>query len=948
MSDRSPIPSRPGEVPGDPSHEAPVSLEPQAGTARPDSKPLSAALERIGANSPKSGRYRLDGEIARGGMGVIQKVWDANLRRAIARKLLGKGPSGSDSRQSDPRSVGRFLEEAQVTAQLEHPGIVPVHELGLDAEGKLYFTMRLVRGEDLHKIFEHVKTGAHGWNLTRALHVMLRVCEAMSYAHKKGVLHRDLKPANVMVGRFGEVYVMDWGLARVLGEHDTKNVRIAPDPQSSDVHTDRGSVDVDTPDSPLLTMDGDVVGTPAYMSPEQARGEIEALGPASDVYSLGAMLYHLLAGHMPYVEPGTKPSARAIWHRVMVSPPPPLGPPLPAELVAIVDKAMTREPRGRYGSVLELADDLRAYLELRVVRAHRTGALVELSKWVQRNRLAAVSLTGVLLATLTAGILVTEARERLLSEQSRELRDREATALLEEAEELWPIDPALLPRLDGWLTRARDLANERVRAEQELADFREKNAKEARIPRVDVERAAWTDKLEFSSSRKAAYESFLALLTDDRVPADVKPEVIDNELRFADLNRSALKLEIPRLSRFIAELEQRLAAPPLWRFADLSLEFEHARLARRAFDLQRLAGSGEGSMADVERRRSASTSIVNSARENAELWRVTCAALAEAARFPIYGGLRIAPQTGLVPVGPDPTSGLMEFWHVLSGERPERDPSGRFRITPATGIVLILVPGGRVLMGSQDRSPDDPNYFIRETDIGSELGPVARWTADVQLAPYFLAKYELTQAQWLRMGGEDVSTYPGGVGYMGFPRVTRTHPVESVRWEDVAEILARHGLELPTEAQWEHAARARTQLKYSRSATWTGSIAGVNFADDTAHAHRWIETPCGRDDGWPMHCPVDALEPDSWGFYHLVGNVEEWCRDWYASSCERGNLREGDGEHVPKSSSTRAVRGASFRSAPRDLWISQRYGRPQVFSDMDLGVRPCRTLVYAP
>ena len=106
----------------------------------------------------------------------------------------------------------RFLEEAQVTGQLDHPGIVPVHELGLDSEGRVYFTMKLVKGEDLRSIFAQVETGEHGWNLTRALGVLLKVCDAMAYGHSKGVIHRDLKPANVMVGKFGEVYVMDWGL----------------------------------------------------------------------------------------------------------------------------------------------------------------------------------------------------------------------------------------------------------------------------------------------------------------------------------------------------------------------------------------------------------------------------------------------------------------------------------------------------------------------------------------------------------------------------------------------------------------------------------------------------------------------------------------------------------------------------------------------------------------
>src|SRR5262249_42483401 len=128
---------------------------------------------------------------------------------------------------TSPMVVARFLEEAQVTGQLDHPGIVPVHELGIDSQGRLYFTMKLVEGRDLRHVFELVFSGKEGWSVTRALGVLQKACEAVAYAHRKGVIHRDLKPANVMVGSFGEVYVMDWGLARVLGRKDAHDLHVA-------------------------------------------------------------------------------------------------------------------------------------------------------------------------------------------------------------------------------------------------------------------------------------------------------------------------------------------------------------------------------------------------------------------------------------------------------------------------------------------------------------------------------------------------------------------------------------------------------------------------------------------------------------------------------------------------------------------------------------------------
>ncbi len=251
-----------------PQTDPTLTLEPEP---EPDSGSSSKTLDRLRTEAPRGTRYKLLGELARGGMGAIIKIWDGELRRTLAMKVVldrGEG-STSGGPAGTARTLDRFLEEAQVTGQLDHPGIVPVHELGLGADGRVYFTMRLVKGEDLSKIFQHVHTGHDGWSQLRALGVILKVCEAMSYAHSKKVVHRDLKPGNVMVGKFGEVYVMDWGLARVLGRADKHDLRLQPQPQSSfsAVKTDRKESAGYSPDSPLITMDGDIVGTPSFMPP---------------------------------------------------------------------------------------------------------------------------------------------------------------------------------------------------------------------------------------------------------------------------------------------------------------------------------------------------------------------------------------------------------------------------------------------------------------------------------------------------------------------------------------------------------------------------------------------------------------------------------------------------------------------------------------------------------
>ena len=206
------------------------------------------------------------GQVAQGGMGVIHQVYDQDVRRHLAMKvILGEGGTQKtgETPDVDSRSLGRLLEEAQVTGQLDHPGIVPVHELGVHASDRVHFTVKLVKGEDLRSVFDRVHdSNDEGWNQTRALSVLLRVCEARAYAHSKGVIHRDLKPSNIMVGKYGETYVMDWGLARVLGTKDQKDLRVQSLPMQppTPVDSHRKDASDDSPNSPMITMDGDVEG----------------------------------------------------------------------------------------------------------------------------------------------------------------------------------------------------------------------------------------------------------------------------------------------------------------------------------------------------------------------------------------------------------------------------------------------------------------------------------------------------------------------------------------------------------------------------------------------------------------------------------------------------------------------------------------------------------------
>ena len=278
---------------------------------------------------------------------------------------------------SEGELANRLMREARVLARLEHPGIVPVHDVGALADGRVFYTMKLVEGQRLDKYIESVAS------IPDRLRIFLRSCDAVAFAHVRGVLHRDLKPANVMVGSFGEVLVMDWGLAKILADAPTPNCTILTlrFPRSP---TNLGT---DTAVS-VITGHGRVMGTQGYMSPEQARGEIESLDARSDIFSLGALLRFVLSEKLP-----VRSSAR-----------------LDRSLEAICAKACAQEREGRYATVQELAMDISRYLEGLAVAAHRESVFEKLGRFYRRYRFFILLIAAYLLMRVILLLVFEHAR----------------------------------------------------------------------------------------------------------------------------------------------------------------------------------------------------------------------------------------------------------------------------------------------------------------------------------------------------------------------------------------------------------------------------------------------------------------------------------------------------------------------------------------------------------
>lgn len=468
-------------------------------------------------------RYQLGELMASGGMGDIAVVHDRTLKRPLALKRL------KTEHRHQLQRLTRFIREAQITAALSHPNIVPVHDLFVH-QGELIFTMKKVEGLALDSVIDKLKAGHDEYQqqypLHKRLQVFTQIGQALSFAHSKGIVHRDLKPANVMLGNFGEVFVMDWGLAKNRQDTDFTPVSALTDgPQE--------------PQDIFKTQLGQVLGTPMYMSPEQAAGRVDDIDERSDIFSLGALLLTLVTLRRPYAMDQEKPLRLRVQANEYLAPGAhPDDGPVPVELRAIIAKAMKLKKDQRYQSVRQFTSDVDAYLSGFSVSVHQDNLLTNIKKWVQRHPTISAALATGLLALIVA-IIATSSLQQASLRQSADLLIRSAMSHLEKN------DPDLARQQ---FTQALGLFpnDSQINEGLQQAILAQENSKRRRQAEAlqrqlnsDLKKAKRIGQPQGSAGKAQWYENYTAAFDKARQILDFQPDSEQNKKQFVDL---ALKL----------------------------------------------------------------------------------------------------------------------------------------------------------------------------------------------------------------------------------------------------------------------------------------------------------------------------------------------------------------------------------------------------------------------
>ncbi len=493
-------------------------------STREEDDPERTGTYSVGSATSDGQRFRILRPHARGGLGSVFVALDGELHREVALKQI------LEKHADDPPSRQRFVAEAEITGGLEHPGVVPVYGLGTDAGGRPYYAMRFIKGDSLKEAIDRYHKdkalekdpGRRSLELRKLLRRFTDVCNAVDYAHSRGVIHRDLKPANIIVGNHGETLVVDWGLAKAVGRAEASAGEQTLVPSSS------GSSE---------TLPGSALGTPAYMSPEQARGDLNRLGPRSDVYSLGATLYCLLTGKPPFEGDDIGLILHAVQKGQFLRPSQ-HAPALDKALEAVCVKAMATQPEHRYPTPKAMGDDLDRWMADEPVSAWREPLARRARRWAGRYRTAMTAATVAVVAGvvgLTAVLAVQTRANQALSAANIELaasnnRERARFVLAQEAVRTFHTgvsEDVLLKQDEFKLLRTRLLKQAREFYSKLEGLLRGHADRESRIALADAYYEVGTLTADIDSMEAAfqVQQRCTALLEDlvRDVPGDVEP-----------------------------------------------------------------------------------------------------------------------------------------------------------------------------------------------------------------------------------------------------------------------------------------------------------------------------------------------------------------------------------------------------------------------------------------
>ncbi len=639
---------------------------------------------------------------------------------------------------------------------------------------------------------------------------------------------------------------------------------------------------------PTVTRTGDVFGTPAYMAPEQIQGG--AVDRRADVWALGVILHECLTLTRPFEAPTRESLYVAILTRDPADPRE-RNAAIRADLALVIATALEKQTLRRYQTALDLAEDVRRVRRGEPIVARPPSLFYRAQRFAARNR-ALVGGTLAVIVALGIGLGAT----------LRALEVAEESAVLARGETQKVLRLSDVRRLDDLVDESRNLWP----------------ADPTRVP--DYER--WIGEAEALVARLPEHRERLAELRTKAV-------------------RSAEQV-LPAAPAPPTQEDTAAEARETWHFADAETQWHHGTLEQLVEDLEFFGDSDPhvGRLADVRARLEFARGVEKRSIDDAHAaWEEAIASVRDRSASPAYAGLEMRPQLGLVPIGRDPNSGLQEFAHLQTGTMAPRGPEGRFDPGPEWGLVFVLIPGGKAWIGSQRSEPDGPNY---DPNASLPDSPVT----EVDFEPFFLSKYEMTQAQWERMTGTNPSQHVAG-RTIGDMLVSALHPVEQISWTLADETLRNLGLVMPSDAQWEYAARAGTDTIWA-TGNASASLAGsANLADAYCHAHGGPPTwsyEMDIDDGHLVHAPVGSFTPNRFGLHDVHGNVWEWCQHDREHAAARIDVF-GDSNITRSDPRTRVHRGGGYDNTASQLRVGLRYYALADFRRSMVGVRPARALV---